>query len=201
MTGIADPERMTTLLGALEEYRTARSTLLESLGLPQSNRDPLAGFSEALVQTLLGGTLAANPVQADYDLILPDGAKVQVRYLANGAGPWVNEHRVYVIDDVPYYALVIFEAFRVAGVLVFPTARLAVIGAALGKKHPRTDEQLQLTRRTWQTIRDDTAQFHGLGMRIWLRDPSQRLLVGTGNPASTPAATDADRDPTAPSGI
>ncbi|GAA4595876.1 hypothetical protein BJY16_001826 [Actinoplanes octamycinicus] len=59
------------------------------MGLAVSNRDPLAEFSEHLVQALLGAQLAASRVQAHWDLALPDGAKVQVKYLANPADGWV----------------------------------------------------------------------------------------------------------------
>lgn len=85
------------LLAALNAYRIARQALLIRLGLPSSNRDPLAEFSEHLVAALTGGTLATSRVQARYDLVLGDSTTVQVRYLANPAGPWVNEHLVHRI--------------------------------------------------------------------------------------------------------
>jgi hypothetical protein len=132
-----------------------------------SNRDPLAEFSEQIVHALMGGVLATNRVQVGHDLVLLDGQKVQVRYLANPDGSWVNEHRVYQIPGVELYALVIFEAFRLVGVLVFPTHGLSPICEALGKRHPRQHEQLQFTRRNWWTIRDDPERFRKLGMRVW----------------------------------
>jgi hypothetical protein len=38
-------------------------------------------------------------VQAGHDLVLVDGRELQVRYLANPATMWVNEHRVYAIGN------------------------------------------------------------------------------------------------------
>jgi len=60
--------------------------LLDVLALPDSNRDPICEFCEHLAQALLGGALADNRVQRDWDLRLPGGALVQVR-LGIGARP------------------------------------------------------------------------------------------------------------------
>lgn len=167
MSYLADPQRLTALLDALGAYRTARRLLLDAMNLPASNRDPLAEFSEHLVQALLGGALAASRVQAHWDLMLPNGDKVQVKYLANPAGGWVNEHLVHPHAGVAYYALVLFEAFTVTGVLVLPTARLSAVHAELGKQHPRGKAELQFTRRNWQTMCDEPDRFRALGVRIW----------------------------------
>ncbi|MFI7493064.1 hypothetical protein ACIBXA_32300 [Micromonospora echinaurantiaca] len=168
MSGAEDPRRARELLGALDAYRPARQAFLGALGLPASNRDPFAEFSEQLVHALLGGKLAASRVQQGHDLVLFDGRKVQVRYLANPGNSWVNEHCIRRILGVELYALVLFEAFVVAGALVFPTDELAPICAALGKRHPRQDGELQFTRRNWWAIRDHPERYHRLGMRVWL---------------------------------
>lgn len=105
--------------------------------------------------------------------MLLDGLTVQVRYVANVAKPsggWVNEHCVKAIG-VDLYALVIFEAFVVVGVLVFPTNRLESICRELGKHHPRQAEELQLTRSNWWTIRDNPERFRNLGMRVSSNPP------------------------------
>lgn len=82
------------LLRALRDYRTARRALLEVLGCTASNRDPLAEFAERLAAVLLGGTMAKNRVQRGWDVMTPTGRRVQVRYLANPSGEWVNGHQV-----------------------------------------------------------------------------------------------------------
>ena len=168
MTRAEHPQRAAELLTALDTYRPARQTFMATLGLPASNRDPLAEFSEQLVHSLVGGTLASSRVQTGYDLVQVDGIKVQVRYLANPGEAWVNEHLVHQIPAVELYALVLFEAFAVTGVLTFPLDQLQPICAALGKRHPNQDQQLQFTRRNWWTIRDHTPEFRTLGMRVWL---------------------------------
>ncbi|MFJ5667525.1 hypothetical protein ACIQAR_17690 [Micromonospora chalcea] len=168
MSGAENPARARELLSALDAYRPARQTFLGVLGLPASNRDPFAEFSEQLVHALMGGTLAASRVQQGHDLVLLDGRKVQVRYLANPGQKWVNEHCVRRIHGVGLYALVLFEAFVVVGVLVFPTDQLAPVCAALGKRHPRQGEELQFTRRNWWAIRDHPERYQQLGMRLWL---------------------------------
>jgi hypothetical protein len=168
MIDIVHPEQAHALLAALETYRPARRTFLAALDVPTSNRDPLAEFSESLVQALMGGALAKSRVQPGHDLVLADERAVQVRYLANTGPTWVNEHVVYRIAGVELYALVIFEEFAVVGVLVFPTAGLSPICAALGKRHPRREEQLQFTSRNWRTIHGDIQRFEALGMQIWM---------------------------------
>jgi hypothetical protein len=164
----ADPAQLEVLLRSFETYRSARVRLLEVLNLAVSNRDPLAEFSEHLVQALLGGKLASNRVQKGYDLVIPSGERVQDRSLANpGTDRWVNEHHVRCGPGFDLYALVLYEAFTPAGVLVFP-ASLTAIGAALRKAHPGQDLNLQLTRANYLMIRDDPEQFRRLGMQVWL---------------------------------
>ncbi|MFI5530096.1 hypothetical protein ACIA8O_16280 [Kitasatospora sp. NPDC051853] len=155
------------LLGALASYRTARQELLEIMALGRSNRDPLAEVAEHLVLALWGGRLAESRVQANYDLVSADGEFVQVKYLANPLGSWPNEHTVRSIPGVDWYALVVYEAFEVTGVLAFPPD-LAEICTALGKRHPGQSTSLQFTHRNWRTIREDAETHRQLGMRIWL---------------------------------
>ncbi|MEU6654785.1 hypothetical protein ABZ904_36575 [Streptomyces sp. NPDC046900] len=155
------------LLSALDSYRLARQTLLGTLGLGQSNRDPLAEFAEHLVAALWQGRLAESRVQANYDLISADGEYVQVKYLANPLSSWPNEHTVRSIPGVGWYVLVVYEAFAVTGVLAFPPD-LTEICSALGKRHPDQATSLQLTRRNWWTIRDNADAYRQLGMRIWV---------------------------------
>lgn len=177
-----DTTRLAELTAALDTYRPARQKMLAVLDLGVSNRDPLAEWSEHLVNALVGGTLAANRVQALYDLTTSAGLTVQVRYLANPSQTWVNEHPVRSLPGADSYALVLFEAFAVTGVLMFPPD-LAAISAALGKRHPNQQATLQFTRRNWWTIRDHTDQFRALGMTVWLRPltppPTPGLLEGT----------------------
>lgn len=70
----------------------------------------------------MGATLAAGPVQVGYELVLSDGMKVLVRYLANPGERWVNQHRVNRMPGVELCVLVILEVFEVAGSSAFPLA-------------------------------------------------------------------------------
>jgi hypothetical protein len=159
--------RVTDLLAELDCYRPARQRMLSALGLAESNREPLAEFAEHFVAALTEGTLASSRVQSQWDVELPNGERVQVRFLANPRDRWVNEHLVYRIPNVQWYCLVLFEDMRVAGVLSFPND-LTAICAVLKKRHPRQDETLQFTRRNWWAIRDDPDRFRSLRMRVWL---------------------------------
>ncbi len=162
-----DAARVLELCDALDAYRPARQQLLAVLNLGLSNRDPLAEWSEHIVNALVSGHLAPNRVQAHYDLTTPDQLTVQVRYLANPSQAWVNEHHVRSLPGVDRYALVLFDAFTVIGIVMFPPD-LTQIGAALGKKHPNQHDTLQFTRRNWWTIRDDPRPVRSLGVTVWL---------------------------------
>lgn len=162
-----DTARVDALLAALDDYRPARQRLLAHLHLGLSNRDPLAEWSEQLVNALVGGRLATSRVQTAYDLTTPDGRRLQVRYLANPDDAWVNGHLVRTLPGVEGYALVIFVALQPVGVLLFPPD-LTAICAALRKRHDATDVTLQLTRTNWHTIRDQPERFTALGMQLWL---------------------------------
>ena len=101
---------------------------------------------------------------------LPDGGKVQVKYLANrapGAGAWINEHVVRSAPGVDWYALVIIECFQISGVTAFP-ADLAPVCRALGKRHPNQDTTLQFGRRNWLAVVGNQDRFRALGLRVWL---------------------------------
>ena len=155
------------LLEALSLYRAARHALLTKVGVPLSNRDPLAEFAEALVANLVGGTLATSRVQADWDLETSGGTRYQVKYLANTSDSGVNEHCVRSRSGVDWYAVVMIEDFAVTGVIAFPPD-LTDVCKALGKKHPRQDVELQFTRVNWLAIRKDPERFRALGLQIWL---------------------------------
>lgn len=136
------------VLDAFDEYRAARLKLLTELDCASSNRDPMAEFSERLVARLLDGALATSRVQPGYDLTTPTGERVQVKYLANPAAGWINEHHVHFgHPDCDSYALVFFEDLLPIAVTVFPRGRIAEVCSALGKRHPNQEFTLQLTQR------------------------------------------------------
>jgi hypothetical protein len=184
----ANVGRLDVLATALADYRLARRRILGVLNLASSNRDPLAEWSENLVEALTGGKLAENRVQKDYDLTTPIGELIQVRYLANTDEKWVNEHLVTSLPGVHGYALVIFEAFTVVGVLLFPP-ELARICSALKKKHPNQERTLQFTRRNWLAIRDDAEHYRRLGMEVWLPPLPGWSTVKPKAPPSSPTTS------------
>lgn len=158
---------MDELVTALGVYREARLNLLRTLGLSASNRDPLSEFAEQFVAALTDGTMAPSRVQTGWDVQLPDGAKVQVKYLANTSGErWVNEHTVRRIADVDWYALVVIEDFGVSGVAMFPCSGLPAVARALDKHHRDTENTLPLTRANWLAIRNDPDRYKPLGVRV-----------------------------------
>jgi hypothetical protein len=142
-----------------------------------SNRDPLAEFTERLVAAWLGATLAANRVQKGWDLELDeDGAKVEVRYLANLSDAWVNEHHVQFPADtassdpgaLAWYALACFEGFDLRAVVAFPRDAMAEVCAALGKRHPAQDRSLQLTHTNFRQLLAEQSRFEELGLRFFV---------------------------------
>ena len=155
------------LLAAFAPYRQGRLALLDAMGLPHSNRDPLAEFSEALAASVLGGSLATNRVQKDWDVTTSDARRVQVKYLANPAtGSWPNWHTVRRNDRVNAYCLVIFEDLRPTAVYLFPLGDFGPLCAALGKRHANQDCELQFTQGNHAAIMRNPELFRSLGVQV-----------------------------------
>lgn len=158
-------------------YRAARREFLVALGIPASNRDPLAEFSEHFVAVLVGGTLPDSRVEKGYDIVDPDGRKIQVRYLANPEGPWVNEHLVSFNNDLDFYALVLVEALEPTAVICFSRDTLGQVCARLGKRHPHQERTLQLTRVNAKALLSDRAHFALLGVARLAGTRMERLMT------------------------
>jgi hypothetical protein len=144
--------------------------MLRILAPRKSYRDPLPEFTEHLVAALLGARLAGSPVQPRWDIELPNGDKIQVKYVINKSdapGAWVNEHAVRVPPDVNWHAVVLMEGFVISVVLVLP-ADLGARMHGVGQDPPRSNVPLQLGRRNWQTIRTNPEHFRPLGVRVLL---------------------------------
>jgi len=160
----ADHPDLGLLLEALGTYRAARQEFLTALGCEGSNRDPFAEFGEHVALAVVGGEMAVSRVQKGWDFLDTDGRRVQVRYLANPAGAWVNEHLVdFRGNGCDRYALVFFEALDVLGLIVFDREHIADVGAALNKRHPGQDVTLQLTAANYRAIAADPERFAALG--------------------------------------
>lgn len=160
---------LSDVLSIFDQYVKARKALLAELDLKRlSNRDPLAEFSEWLVAYLVGGTLADSPVQKDWDVRTLDNEKIQVKYLANSAEVWVNEHPIKINELMDSYAVVIFEALLPQAVIIFPARNLAAVGAKLQKRHSNLDATLQFTRANYRQIRNDIGGFKSVGVRLFL---------------------------------
>lgn len=160
--------RLETLRNAMAEYARARQAMLAALDLPASNRDPLAEFSEHLVKALVDGAFPASRVQRSYDVIAPDGRKIQVKYLANPPDGWINEHHVVVNDEMDEYAIVFYEALLPVAAIVFAARRISGVCEALGKRHPNQETTIQVTRRNFRAIVTEPAKFAPLGVRVYL---------------------------------
>jgi hypothetical protein len=107
-------------------------------------------------------------VQHTYDLIDPEGRTVQARYLANPAGSWVNGHNISFVTGLDRYALVVIEAFELAGVLCVGAGHVAAAGALLGKRHPKQDTSLQLTQANWRQLVANRSAFETVGVSLLL---------------------------------
>ena len=168
------------LVESFSIYGRARQTLLTEIGCrPNSMRDPLAEFSEILVERLTGSRRAESPVQKGWDLIDSDGKTTQVRYVANPAGTWVNYHEVRFSAGVDRYALVLFESLEPTRVLIFSSATIADVCRRLGKRHPNQETSLQITQANVHRLRDERHEFARIGVAVFPDAPSTRSLKTT----------------------
>jgi len=154
------------LISAFREYSVARIAFLEKLGCLVSNRDPLAEFSEQLVASMTGSSLAPSRVQPGYDIIGAEGEKIQVKYLANPGEKWINEHRIEFNVNIDFYALVFFENLQLTAILMFSRAGIEGVCRALNKRHPDQHISLQLTQRNFRQILDSAELFQMHGVRV-----------------------------------
>jgi hypothetical protein len=154
------------LVASLRTYRAARREFLAFLGCKKSNRDPLAEFAERIAQAVLGGSLATSRVQTGHDLVTENGETVQVKYLANPEGTWVNEHPVDFRGGCDRYALLIVEALDAKALVVFSREGLAGACSELGKRHPNQDLTLQFTRANYREIATKPERFEPFGVTL-----------------------------------
>jgi hypothetical protein len=154
-------------LSAWAQYRDARVHLLEHLEIAQSNREPMAEFAEVLVRDLVGGELAPSRTEKGWDVRMPDGQKVQVRYLANRTGNWGNWHWVASSELWDWYALVIFVDLHPVAVHMFPSTDLSAICRALKKRHAEQHRLLSYTYGNFKAIGSDPERFRALGMKVF----------------------------------
>jgi hypothetical protein len=97
-----------------------------------------------------------------------DGRKIQVKYLANPSDKWRNEHHIRFPDGVDDYALVVFENLNLRALVVFPRDTMNRVCRLLGKRHPKQDCELQLTRANYQRILAHQEEFRQLGVRSYV---------------------------------
>jgi len=155
-------------------YSEARRQFLKTLGCHDSYRDPLSEFAERLVCQQLGGTMAGSRVQKGYDLVTPDGRRVQVKYLANPSGPWRNGHAVMFSGEMDDYAVVFFEGPEVRAIIVFRRETLGSVCLELKKRHPNQDSVLQLTQADFNKLILDQKLFAKLGVSCFVPRPSEQ---------------------------
>jgi len=159
---------LTVRLDSLHAYAKSRCGFLREIGVGDSCRDPLAEFSEWLVARQLNGRIADSRVQKGFDVIGEDGRKIQVKYLANPSSKWRNEHHIQFPDGVDDYALVVFENVDLRAVIVFARDHMSQVCSLLGKRHPKQDRELQLTRANYQKILAHQDDFGRLGVRCYV---------------------------------
>src|SRR5574340_1273161 len=151
------------LLSQFGAYAQIRAQFLRQVDRTESCRDPFTEFSEILVAKLLGATIAGSRVQEGYDLIRPNKRFVQVKSLCNPNQTWTNEHHIQFPDGVDDYALVVFAAFQLEAVLIFPRETLGQVCALLGKAHPNQEATLQFTQRNYKAVLTKSCEFEKLG--------------------------------------
>lgn len=165
------------LTAALAPYRLARRELLVAADRPASNRDPMAEWAEALVESILDAPRVTNRVETGHDLVDALGRRIEVKTLANTPGaPWVNDHPITTHPGRDLYAIVLFEDFAPLGLLVLEMHKLAVLGALLHKRNPDQDRRIELLETNARRILADPAAFAAAGVTVyrpptWAKEP------------------------------
>lgn len=158
-------------ISSYQIYAEARRQFLRTLGCDDSCRDPLSEFAERLVNQQLDGTLASSRVQEGYDLVTPNGRRVQVKSLANPSGTWRNGHTLVFSDNIDDYAVVFFEDLEVRAIIVFCRETLSQVCAALKKRHANQDKTLHIYQANLNTILANPTAFAALGVTCYSSTP------------------------------
>ena len=122
---------------------------------------------------LLDAEPATNRVQRGWDLSTPAGRRVQVKYLANPSGSWINGIAITFgsdpadTDNPHDFAVVFFEALLPVSVIVFGREQLADVYVRLRKRHPNPGTTLQLTEANYRAIVADSKGFAQLGVSVF----------------------------------
>ncbi len=161
-------KKLEQMMGIFQKYRQMRLELLKAIECESSCRDPLSEFSEILVAKLLDAKRAKNRVQKGYDLVTPTGEKVQVKYLSNPKRDWINWHTVVFDGLQDRYALVYYEELTPKAVFVFRKQGLDQLCKALGKRHGKTETELQFTKTNYRDMVKDPPRYEKLGVKIHL---------------------------------
>ncbi len=132
-----DPE----IVSLLPRYVDARQSLLRAVGATNSNRDPLSELAETVVAQLLDGVPAKNRVNKGWDLKRSDERTVEVKYVANGSGSWINGHDIRFPAGRDEHALVLIVDLVPQVLLVFDQASATRCYEGLKKYHDRHDDQ------------------------------------------------------------
>lgn len=157
--------KTSTLLSSWKEYRAKRLHFLETIGIPDSNKDPMSEFSEVLVANLVGGELAENRTQKGYDLIA-DNKRIQVKYLSNPENKWINWHTVKFNEDMDLYALVYIEQLEPKYVFIFQKRDLTRLCDLLGKRHKNIDKELQFTKTNYEELIRNPEKYRDEGVEV-----------------------------------
>ena len=144
--------QLNNLLRIYEDYRLKRLDLLKEIGIPNSCRDPLSEFSEKIVAILLNARPAESRVQKGYDLLNSDEERIEVKYLSNPKDNWINGHIITFNEFRDKYALVYYEGLSPKGVFVFQKQGLDKVCKALGKRHGKTETELQFTKNNYRDL-------------------------------------------------
>lgn len=163
------------LINDFKKYRDIRLTLLRKLDRPDSNRDPLAEFSEKLAEIILGARRTKRREQKGYDLESPVGEKIEAKYVAqltkkDGTIDWKNWHTVRFNEYRDKYALVVFASLLPKAMFVFSRNKLRSVCQELGKKHPDKESTLQFTKTDYIKITTNPETFKKLGVDLFLLD-------------------------------
>lgn len=155
-----------------KKYLLLRKQLLQELGVSNSNRDPLSELSEVIACSKLNAKKASSRVQKDYDLIGPNGERIEVRYVANlkenGRIVWKNWHNVkFDRDKRDKYALVVFLNLYPEAMFVFSKDQIEEVCKKLKKRHKNQEYMLEFTVTNYFELRARKEEFKNLGVQVF----------------------------------
>ena len=164
-----------------DHYRMARTVFLRKLNAFNSQREPRSELAEHLVAAEIDGLLSADRNQPNWDVLGPNGERVQVKTLSNATSNFMTNLIVLPFKgECTHCALLIFGAHWLQTMIIFPRKSLPELRTRFRKRHGNEETELHITQVNLRDVEENPDEFKSLGVQVKIYKPTFRRTIGAG---------------------